>query len=389
MIPDNPAIDFNYRLCTDLLCLRYDPFHSYLEHRSWVFMGIGQMKRRFNSGSTLRFFLLSLIAIASQAAWAEKTDIVFLKNGDRITGEVKSLARGKLQLSTDNMGTLSIEWESVLQITSSTGQSVELTNGQRFYGALVKPEDDSKLLVSTTMGMADIDIEEVVSMYPVESNFWDRLDFTANVGLSWDKGSEVGKYNLSMDAEYRRTQSISKASFSTEITTQTAADNTQRTTLSGMHNIFLPNKRYYTYFANLERNDQLGIDVRALAGAGYGWVPVRSQKNWFSFALGLDVNREIPTSGETETNLEGVAWLTYEYYQFDSPQRTFTTNFVVFPSITDWGRWRANLDTQFKLELINDLYWAMDFYANYDTASISSGAASSDYGVTTSLGYNF
>lgn len=352
-------------------------------------VGTGQMKRHFTPGSTLRIFLLLLICFTSQAAWAEKTDIVFLKNGDRITGEVKSLNRGKLQLLTDHMGTLSIEWESILQITSSTGQSVELTNGQRFYGALVKPEDENKLMVSTTMGMAKMDIEDVVSMYPVEANFWDRLDLTANVGVSWDKGSEVGKYNLSLDAIYRRTKSITKASFSTEITTQSTADNTQRTSLSGMHNIFLANKRYYSYFANLERNDQLGIDLRALLGAGYGWVPVRSQKNWFSLALGLDVNREIPSSGETETNLEGVGWLTYEFYQFNSPKRTFMTNFVVFPSITDWGRWRANLDVEYKLELISDLYWTMDFYANYDTAPISSDAASSDYGVTTSLGYKF
>ena len=241
------------------------------------------MKRHFKPESTLRIFLFSLIFFASQAAWAEKTDIVFMKNGDRITGEVKSLARGKLQLSTDHMGTLSIEWENILQITSSTGQSVELTNGQRFYGALVKPEEENKMMVSTTMGMAKMDIEDVISMYPVEANFWDRLDLTANVGVSWDKGSEVGKYNLSMDAIYRRTKSLTKASFNTEITTQKTADNTQRTTLSGMHNIFLPKKRYYTYFANLERNDQLGIDLRALAGAGYGWAPVRSQKNGFSF----------------------------------------------------------------------------------------------------------
>jgi hypothetical protein len=44
---------------------------------------------------------------------AEKKDIVQLKNGDRITGEVKSLDRGELSFDTDHMGTLSIEWEAV------------------------------------------------------------------------------------------------------------------------------------------------------------------------------------------------------------------------------------------------------------------------------------
>jgi hypothetical protein len=299
------------------------------------------------------------------------------------------MIRGKLTLSTDHMGTVYIEWEDILQVTSATGQSIELTDGQRYYGPLAKPESDSMVTVSTPAGPANVNVEDVFAMYPVEANFWDRLDLNIDFGMSWDKGSEVGKYNLGLDAAYRRTKSISKVSFSTEVTTQNSADDTQRSELSGLHNVFKPNKRFVSYFANLESNDQLGIDLRALAGAGYGWVPVRSQRNWFSFALGMDVNREIPNEGQSETNLEVVGWLTYEFYQFNTPERSFKTNFVVFPSITDWGRWRASFNADFRLEIINDLYWKVDFYANYDNKPISPDAASSDYGVTTGVGYKF
>ena len=351
--------------------------------------GILQLKRISTPGHGLKAFLLLLIMMICQPAWAEKTDIVYLKNGDRVTGEVKTLNRGKLQFSTDHMGTIYIEWGDILQVTSATGQSVELTDGRRYYGTLTKPENDNLVTVSTPLGPANINVDDVFAMYPVEANFWDRLDVNVDFGLSWDKGSEVGKYNLGIDSTYRRTESITKASFSTEITTQQSTENTQRSVLSGIHNKFKPNKKFHSYFANLESNDQLGIDVRALIGAGYGWVPVRSQKNWFSFALGLDANREKPTDGESETNLEGVAWLTYEYYKFNSPKRSFTTNLVVFPGITNWGRWRANLSTDFNVEIINDLYWKMDFYLTYDNKPISTGAETSDYGVTTSIGYKF
>jgi len=226
-------------------------------------------------------------------------------------------------------------------------------------------------------------------MYPVESTFWERLDVTASLGLSWDKGSQIGKYNLGLDATYRRAKSITRASFSTEITTQQTISDTQRTVLNGMHNAFRPNKKFNSYFANLESNDQLGIDLRALAGVGYGVTPVRSQRNMFAMALGLDVNREIPTNGEAETNLEGVGWMSYEYYKFSSPERMFKTDFTVFPSITDWGRWRASLTTNFKLEIVSDFFWMLDVYANYDTSPISTNGAKSDFGVTSSLGYKF
>jgi len=341
------------------------------------------------AGPVKRILLLLLLVLLGQSAWADKTDIVYLKNGDRITGEIKSLQSGKLEFSTDHMGTVSIEWSDIVHITSKTGQALELTDGQRFYGTLGKAEQEDTLEISTPVGVAEVSIEDVFAMYPVAASFWDRLDVTANLGLSWDKGSQVGKYNLGLDAVYRRAESITLATFSTEITTQTTASDTQRTVLNGMHNVFKPNKKFNSYFANLESNDQLGIDLRALVGAGYGVMPVRSQRSMFAMALGLDVNREIPSNGAAQTNLEGVGWLSYEYYKFSTPERTFKTDFMVFPSITGWGRWRANLDTSFRLEIIDDLYWMLNVYANYDTAPISTNAAKSDYGVTSSLGYKF
>jgi hypothetical protein len=46
-------------------------------------------------------------------AWARKTDVVTMANGDRVTCEIKTLDRGMLEVSTDSWGTISIEWEEV------------------------------------------------------------------------------------------------------------------------------------------------------------------------------------------------------------------------------------------------------------------------------------
>jgi hypothetical protein len=287
------------------------------------------------------------------------------------------------------MGTVFIEWEDILQIVSDTGQTVELTNGQRFYGPLEKPRDEDMLRVNTEQGGVGVNTMDVVSMYPVESGFWERLDITASLGFSWDKGSGVGKYNVGLDSEYRRTQSITRAGLSAELTTQQGRNDTSRANINASHVVFRKNKRYLDYFGNLESNDELGIDVRALAGAGYGWVPIRSNRNWFYIGGGLAVNREIPTTGESENNLEGVAMLNYEYYKYSSPERKFSVRLVMFPSLTDLGRWRADFTTDFRFEVFEDFFWVLDFYANYDSDPISLNASSSDYGITSSLAYKF
>jgi hypothetical protein len=335
--------------------------------------------------------LICLLAlIASPAALAEKTDIVVLKNGDKITGEVKGLERGKLSFSTDSMGTVSIEWEDINAVMSSTGQSIELVNGQRFYGPLQKSENEEMVQVDTEQGAIGLAVDDVVTMYPVEAGFWDRLDVSASVGFSWDKASDVGKYSIGVDTEYRDPKYITRGSFSSEVTTQSdGISTTSRASLNGLHMRFRPNKRFTTWFANAEKNDELGLKLRTLAGAGYGWVPIRSNRNWLMFSTGLDVNREYPQEGEAETNLEAVGMVTYEYFRYSDPQRSFSTALTVFPSLTDWGRVRADFNTQLDIEFVSDFFWVMSLYANYDSDPLSENASSSDYGINSSLRYKF
>jgi hypothetical protein len=341
------------------------------------------------SSLLFRSILLIVLLALSVTARADKTDVVYLQNGDRITGEAKTLYRGKLEFSTDHMGTLFIEWDDIREIISSTGQVVELTNGQRFYGPLNKPENSDMLMIDTEQGTVGVGTTDVIAMYPVEASFWQRLDVSASLGFAWDKGSSVGKYNLGIDVEYRDPRFITRANLSSEFTTVDQQEDNRRANLSATHMLFRKNKRFTAYFGNLEHNDELGIDLRALGGAGYGWVPIRSNRNWFSILGGVDVNHEIPVDGEPETNLEAVGMLTYEYYKYSNPERKFTVNLLVFPSITDFGRWRADFNTDFRLEFVEDLFWVLDFYANFDSDPISTTGSNSDYGITSSLAYKF
>jgi hypothetical protein len=341
------------------------------------------------STRTLLLFLIFLLVCSP--ARAEKTDVVYLHNGDRITGQAKSLDRGKLEFKTDHMGTVYIEWENIAEIISTTGQAVELANGQRFYGPLHKPDNSDMMIVSTEQGAVSVGTLDVVSMYPVEAGFWDRLDLSASLGFSWDKASSVGKYNLGLEAEYRNPRFLSRANFSSELTTQQGKDDTSRANLGYNHLVFKPKGQFVSYFGTLDRNDELGLYMRALAGAGYGWAPVRSNRNWFYFAAGMSVNHEIPLKGAEETNLEAVGMVNYEFFRYTRPERRFTSRLAVFPSVTDFGRWRADFTTNFRLEFIDDLFWVMELFANYDSAPISTDTTTSniDYGVISSLAYKF
>ncbi len=339
-------------------------------------------------------FYLCLLCISAQAL-AAKTDIIILNNGDHVTGEIKGLISGQLELSTEYMDTVYIDWENISDIISDQGQQIEMADGRRLLGTLDKPqstdpEDSELIIINTIDGPLEVNSSNLVRMYPVGGEFWDRMDLSFSLGFNFDKNSSVGKYNLGIDAVYRAPKFISFGKLSSEITTQEVADNTSRNVLSVDHMTYRPNKRFRNYFGSVEQNDQLGVKLRTLLGLGYGWVPISTGRNWLSFGAGLAVNREIPLDdADPDNNLEAVGQFRYQYYKHSTPERTLDIYFRVFPSITQWGRVRADFTTTAQWEIIEDFFVGLDLYSSYDGEPAVSGSAVIDYGFRTTVGLKF
>ena len=56
---------------------------------------------------------------------APKVDVIVIQNGTRVVGEIRSMSRGKLELKTDDMGTLQVEWGNVSEVTAPEYFEVE------------------------------------------------------------------------------------------------------------------------------------------------------------------------------------------------------------------------------------------------------------------------
>ena len=81
-------------------------------------------------------FLLFLAGSPS-ILFAQKIDTIFLQQGDRITGEVKSMENNYLRLSTHDVGTVKVEWNKIDSVKILTNMRVELVDGRIMYGILL------------------------------------------------------------------------------------------------------------------------------------------------------------------------------------------------------------------------------------------------------------
>ena len=86
---------------------------------------------------------------------------IFLKDGSVVIGTVKSLADGEdLDVDTEHMGVVTIEWDAIDEIRGTRTVNVELFDGRRILRKIVLNEDsvsiigDETLIVFPNLGLS-------------------------------------------------------------------------------------------------------------------------------------------------------------------------------------------------------------------------------------------
>src|SRR6266480_344452 len=89
-----------------------------------------------------RFLLLTFALLFTVQLYArDKTDIMVMTNGDRLTCEVKGLEAGVLYVSFDYIdGTASVQWSKVARLESKQLFIVKTEDGSVYTGSLNTPE---------------------------------------------------------------------------------------------------------------------------------------------------------------------------------------------------------------------------------------------------------
>jgi len=333
-----------------------------------------------------RLILLAGLILAGPAL-AEYTDTVILKNGDTLTGNVKSLAQGQLSLDTDAMGTVLIEWDKIAEVTSTTAMQVETTTTERYFGLLAEPTRNGEIVVQTTTGPKAIASDNIVHVTPINASPWKRIQGSLSTGLSYTKSSDVAQYSIGLDAGYRSQQHQVAVKYDSIVTRQDSGTTGQVD--SGIsYKGFRQNGWYGLGFLSLQRNQELGIDGRGLLGAGLGRNMRETSRSIFSLSSGLNLNAEDTTDG-SQNSVELFGTLEYLLYKFKGNQTNLAFATTVFPSLTDSGRVRGQLSTRLRQELFSNFFWGLTLYATSDSEPPEGAISKNDYGLITSAGWSF
>ncbi|MBK9099247.1 MAG: DUF481 domain-containing protein [bacterium] len=337
------------------------------------------------------FFIILIISLLiSASSFAQKTDVVILNNGDKITGEVKSLRVGILNYKTDNMETVSIQWDKIKSIQTENFFEVEVTDGRVFFGSISPSDDEGMMIVKGVTLEHNLFMKYVVRINRIKESFWDILDGYIKFGFSFTKASQVGQLSLGGNAKYRTKINYSELTLNSIITTTESDPTSRKQDLSFTYQHNLDYNWFAAGLASIESNTELGVKLRASLGGGIGNNLIQSGNQWLYGLAGLSFNRELKADQSNPTyNLEGLINAQYQFFKYDHPKASLLTYVNILPSFTDLGRFRFNYNAQLSWEMFIDFYWDLTFYLEYDSELQSLTASQYDYSIDTSLKYEF
>ena len=340
------------------------------------------------------FILVVLVSLAWPALAKRKDDAVVMKNGDRITGEIRKLQTGVLYVKPGYaLEPIALNWSQVERVESQDIYLVVLTNGKRYTGTIQKVltgQPAGEVAIKGEREVIRVPEAAVVSIGPVEPSFWKQLKGAVDYGLSYQQGGDHTQSTLSGSVDYPQEHYLLHLDGSTVFSGQSRGTNTTRYILDFDDNRYFTRNWYAATMANFLRSSQQDLTARTTLGGGAGHDLVRTDRTNFSGVVGLVYDNEhySDVSGQpAPTNsLESLLAVNFNTYRFRTTQ--INSQLAVLPSLTDAGRIRFVSNSYVMLEIVHNLFWKLSVYENYDSRPPTS-APKNDFGVTTSFGWKF
>ena len=329
---------------------------------------------------------LVLVLVSGKVADGQpKTDSVWIRNGDRITGEVKAMSRALLKYSTDDLGTISIEWNNVTRISSPATFEVRVTSGHKYYGTLGLATTSRVIVGPDTLFLSDI-----VSLAPIRQTFVTRLDGYVDLGFSFQKANRTLQVTSAARVVYRGPGKETALELSTFREDREDTDETTRLRIDLTQRFLFGDRLSSGFGLGYERNEELDLSGR-ITLVGFGtWTFIRSNHLNFSTIDGLVLTREQYFSTDTTSHgLEALLGLVFGAYRYDRPKLDASVSSQLYPSFTVGGRVRWQNDLRLSYELVADFMVTISFFDSFDNKPQSAGAPKNDFGTTLSISWTF
>ena len=341
------------------------------------------------TGIILLVFFLVLTALAKDV-----DDVVVLKNGDRLTGEIKGLQRGELRIKADYMAeAVRLDWSRVERLESKSTFMIWLVDGKLVTDVMRLLPANSAEVANFFIGNSGQTIRvhqlDVIRIAPAASRFWKRLEGSIDFGFSFTSGNDQYQAQLAATTTYRTGDHSFTASVDSALSGQTEGTSLTRNQFNFDYRKQLSSRWYVGGLFDLLRSDQQSLELRTSLGGLIGRNLQQTEHTRLSIFGGIVGTRENYSESvgrPKTTNADAIAGADFMTFRFN--RTDIRSRFSLFPSLTTPGRTRLQVTSDLRIKIVKDLWWGFHLYENFDSKP-PVRADKNDLGVSTSLGWKF
>ena len=341
--------------------------------------------------------LACAFAMAIPLLAREKTDILVMNNGDRLTCEIKGLDSGTLSVNFDYIsGTASVDWSKVVHLESKQLFLVKTQDGSVYSGTLRTVDSPAKRPIRIEISEAPdrsvaLDRSKIVRMTETSVTVWQRFNGQITSGIQYSKGNQATQYNLGVSLEYPRERWAAGGNYNSSLASSTGSTVSTRNQLDLYAARLLRwNNWFYAGITDFLQSSEQGIDLRTNLGGGVGrYLKNTNRANiWVLGGLAWQNTRYSQSVGEQGPQNVAAALIAGQAKFFAFNKTNLTINGDVFPALSQSGRVYTNTTVTYYVKLFGGLNWNISFYGNWDNQP-PQHFSGSDYGTSSGLGWTF
>ncbi len=242
-------------------------------------------------------------------AWAAQGDVLYLHNGDRLSGVLEGACDGTLTFTTEYAGELRIDLDSVQALVTDGTIAVRLEGGEIQEGRLAVDNGAQVFLTEngdSSVRQSTFSISQVDAIAPdakslsmplapeeAEATGEKKWSGALDAGISLRSGyTDTLDGNLGLTFIRKRTRDTLTLELTGGYSEVDSEVNTRRVKGSGKWQYY-PRERLYVFgHSALEHDPGRRLELRFETGGGLGYDFIKAQRRALALEIGLDYARE-------------------------------------------------------------------------------------------------
>jgi putative salt-induced outer membrane protein YdiY len=336
---------------------------------------------------SLHRLLMSLICLSVSVGVL--SDEVYLKNGDRLTGTIKTTTTGKLILETSYIGEVGIQLADIQLMSSDKPVRVLLDDKSQLTGIL-STNDAAGMVIAADVNAVPqpVPMRHIAAINPPEIP-WLKITGHANAGFNRNRGNnDDDTYHVNAESIFRWINDRMTFDGSGDLEKDNGVKTRQQANLNGKYDHFLNKQRYLYSGLGFEHDKFSDLILRTTVSAGSGYQIHENERTNLSIEAGpAYIWEDFDTSKDDE--YAAAHWaLRFDHYLFKTWKLQAFHRHSLDWSVEDASVYLFKSQTGLRIPILNRLQATLQ--ANFDRNNApAAGTRKNDYEYLMTGGYSW